>query len=74
MERRFELLPLLWLQDSSQHPGHCLLHRSESDGRGRVGVHLDEVPLVQRHLGEEDPARGAHLLRQHLPAQQVLAR
>lgn len=61
-------------QDSSQRQRHRVLHRRQPDGRGRVGVHLDEVPLVQRRLGEEDPAGGSDLLRQHLPPQQVHAR
>lgn len=59
------------LQDSSQRQRHRVLHRRQPDGRGRVGVHLDEIPLVQRRFREEDPAGGADLLRQHLPAQQV---
>lgn len=62
------------LQDSSQRQRHRVLHRRQPDGRGRVGVHLDEVPLVQRRLGEEDPAGGSDLLRQHLPPQQVHTR
>lgn len=61
-------------QDPSQRQRHRVLHRRQPDGRGRVGVHLDEVPLVQRRLGEEDPAGGSDLLRQHLPPQQVHTR
>ena len=59
------------LQDSSQHQRHRLLHRGQPDGRGRVGVHLDEVSLHERRFREEDPAGGPDLLRQHLPPQQV---
>lgn len=39
-----------------------------------MGVHLDEVPLLQRRLGEEDPAGGSDLLRQRLSPQQVQTR
>lgn len=64
-------LDVVSLQDSSQHQRHSLLHWGQSDGRGRVGVHLDEVSLVQRRFREEDPAGGSDLLGQHLPPQQV---
>lgn len=40
---------LSW-QDSSQHQRHCLLYGGQPDGRGRVGVYLDEVPLVRSCL------------------------
>lgn len=42
--------PLSYLQDSSQHPGHSLLHWGQPDGRGRMGVYLDEVSLHQCRL------------------------
>lgn len=60
-----------YLQDPSQRQRRGLLHRRQPDGRGRVGVHLDEVPLLPGRLREEDPAGGSDLLRQRLPAQQV---
>lgn len=36
-----------------------------------MGVHLDEVSLIQRRFREEGPAGGSDLLGQHLPPQQV---